>query len=94
MLRQGYGTKVALLASAIQSFGMQMGSPPGNQYRVRARECMEAADRINEAGRRIILLELAQRWLTLADQIDGIEARRQPMGDALLDTPEADQSTH
>jgi len=73
-----------------------MGSrvPPGNQYRVRARECMEAADGINEPGHRIILLELAQRWLMLADQIDKIEARRQPMGDPLLDTPEPDQSTH
>ena len=75
---------------------MQMRSriPPGNQYRVRARECMEAADRINEPGHRIILLELAQRWLMLVDQIDGIEARRQPMGDALLDTPERDPPTH
>jgi len=86
----------SIARSAIQSFGTQMGSgmPSGNQCRVCARECMKAADRINEPGRRIILLELAQRWLMLADQIDGIEARRQPMGDALLDTPESDQPTH
>ena len=67
----------SIARSAIQSFGTQMGSriPPGKQYRVRARECMEAADRLNDPGRRIILLELAQRWLMLADQIDAIEAR-------------------
>jgi len=68
--------------------------PPGNQYRVRARECMEAAARLNDPGRRFVLLELAQRWLMLANQIDGIEARRRPTGDVLLDTPEPDQPTH
>src|SRR5262249_274474 len=69
--------------------GTQMGSKMlrGNEYRVRARECMEAADRLNDPGRRFVLLELAQRWLMLANKIDEIEARRQPTGDAPLDQP-------
>jgi hypothetical protein len=48
---------------------------------------MEAADHATDPGRRVILLELAQRWIMLADQIDEIEAGRQPIGDALLDSP-------
>ena len=35
-------------------------------YRERARECMQAADTMFEADRKVALLELAQRWLRLA----------------------------
>ena len=64
-----------------------MGSriPPGDRFRDRARECMEAGDRAADPGRRVALLELAQRWLMLAGHIDGVEPERQLRGDALLD---------
>ena len=64
-----------------------MGSrvPLGHQYRARARECTEAADRANDAGRRLSLVELAERWLMLADQVDRISSERSVAGDLLLD---------
>ena len=46
---------------------------------------MEAGDRAADPGRRVALLELAQRWLMLADHIDGVEPERQLRGDGLLD---------
>jgi len=48
---------------------------------------MEAAHRLNDPGRRFVLLELAQRWLMLANKIDEIKARRQPTDYVLLDQP-------
>jgi len=41
---------------------------------------MEAADRSSDPGRKVSLLELAERWLRLAQQVHD----RRTMGDALI----------
>jgi hypothetical protein len=41
----------------------------GDEYRELANECMEAADRSSDPGRKVSLLELAGRWLRLAQQV-------------------------
>ena len=51
---------------------------PGDQYRARAKECLEAADAIAD---RENLVELAQRWLMLAEQVEGIQGRNVLMDD-------------
>jgi hypothetical protein len=56
----------------------------GDHYRVRAKECTEAAAHSTEPERRVALLELAQRWQSLAEQADEIERSRVGRGDALL----------
>jgi hypothetical protein len=53
----------------------------GDEYRALAHECMEAADRTSDPGRKISMLELARRWLRLAQQLH----ERRTMGDALID---------
>jgi hypothetical protein len=58
----------------------------GDVYRARALECVEAADLLADPKRKVVLLELAQRWLTLAAQMERMESRRL-QGDALLATP-------
>jgi len=55
----------------------------GDQYRARALECIEAAAAVVASERKLALLELAQRWLNLAAQIEEISLK----GDALLDDP-------
>ncbi len=52
----------------------------GDEYRELAHECMEAADRSSDPGRKVSLLELAERWLRLAQQVHD----RRTMGDALI----------
>lgn len=42
----------------------------GDQYRHRAVECMRAVEVVVEKPRKIALLEVAQRWLNLAEQAD------------------------
>jgi hypothetical protein len=56
----------------------------GDEYRARARECTDAADHAADPERRLSLLELAQRWLVLADQADEMERTRTARGDVLL----------
>ncbi len=58
----------------------------GDQYRQRANECIATADKMTEPERKVGLLELAQRWLRLASQVDHNGLR----GDALLDPPDPD----
>ncbi len=48
----------------------------GDEYRKRANECIAAADKAAEPVRKVSLLELAQRWLRLAFQVDKIEHRK------------------
>jgi hypothetical protein len=48
----------------------------GDEYRKRANECIAAADNAAGPERRVGLLELAQRWLRLAFQVDKIEDRK------------------
>jgi len=66
----------------------------GNEYRQRANECIAAADRVAEPERKVGLLELAQRWLRLAFQVDQIQDPDGFRGDALLGPPDAKQRTH
>ncbi len=46
--------------------------PTGDEYRSRANECIAAADNVTEPERKVSLLELAQRWLRLAFQVEQI----------------------
>jgi hypothetical protein len=59
----------------------------GDEYRKRANECIAAVDKAVEPERKVSLLELAQRWLRLAFQVDRIRDRKGSRGDALLDPP-------
>jgi len=61
--------------------------PSGDEYRSRADECIAAADQITEPERKVSLLELAQRWLRLAFQVEKIKNHNGFKGDALLDPP-------
>jgi hypothetical protein len=38
------------------------------EYRRHAQQCLDAAQRIQDAGERAILLEIAQRWIRLAEK--------------------------
>jgi hypothetical protein len=58
----------------------------GDEYRKLAHECMRAADRSSDPGRKVSLLELAGRWLRLAQQAHD---RGRLWGDALIDVPVA-----
>ena len=58
----------------------------GDNYRARANECIEAAERVADVERKLVLLDLAQRWLSLAGQIDAIADRNDLQGDALTRT--------
>ena len=59
----------------------------GDNFRARANECIEAAERVADVERKLVLLDLAQRWLSLAGQIDAIADRNELRGDVLLDHP-------
>jgi len=66
----------------------------GDQYRAQANECIAAADQATDPKRKISLLQLAQRWLRLAFQVEKIGDDRGARGDALLDPPDTDHPTH
>ncbi len=42
-------------------------------YRLYAANCVELAERISDADRRIFLLRMGQRWARLADQVEKAE---------------------
>jgi len=70
-----------------------MGS--GDEYRERAKECIEAADKAAEPERKVSLLELAQRWLRLAFRLDKIRDREGLRGHVLFgEPPGSDHRTH
>jgi hypothetical protein len=48
----------------------------GDQYRRRAQECCEEAERTADPEKRLSLLEMAQRWTHLAEAVETIEASR------------------
>ena len=52
-----------------------------------------AAEQATDPERKISLLELAQRWMRLAFQVEIIGERNGFKGDALLDPPDADYPT-
>jgi hypothetical protein len=47
------------------------------EYRQHAQECLDAAQRIQNAEQRTILLQIAQRWMHLAEKEDAAEAAQQ-----------------
>ncbi len=57
----------------------------GDQYEARARECIEAADRLTRPENRLALLELARRWMRLAFHLKIVEDRKGVIG-ALLES--------
>ena len=46
----------------------------GNRFRVRADQCLRAANSIADPERKVAQLDLANRWLRLAAQIDKTDA--------------------
>jgi hypothetical protein len=60
----------------------------GGECRARAKECIEAAERAADPESKLVLLDLARRWLCHADQADTIADRQELRGDALLDRPD------
>jgi hypothetical protein len=58
-----------------------------DQYRARANECIAAADHVADPERKVSLLQLAQRWMRLAFQVEKIGNDQGVRGDALLDPP-------
>jgi hypothetical protein len=55
----------------------------GDNYRAQANECVAAAGVVADPERKLVLLELAQRWLGLAGQADTIADRSELRGDIL-----------
>jgi hypothetical protein len=47
----------------------------GNQFRTRADKCFRAANSMADPERKLAHLDLAQRWLRLATQIDRMDAK-------------------
>jgi hypothetical protein len=66
-----------------------MGSK--DDYRDKAYECMQAADRTYDPARKVSLLELAGRWFRLAEQVPD---RIGLTGDVLIDPPGSDHRKH
>jgi hypothetical protein len=57
----------------------------GDEYRELANECVAAAGRTDEPGRKILLLILARRWLRMAQRAQREGDR---VGDVLRDPPD------
>ena len=66
----------------------------GEEYRARAKECIEAADRLTHPENRLALLELARRWMRLAFKVNIVKDREGVNGDALPDPPGSDRRPH
>jgi hypothetical protein len=48
------------------------------QYRQHAQQCLDAAQRIPHAEQRTIMLEIAQRWMRLAEDQDALSSSTEP----------------
>ena len=70
-----------------------MGEMPSGDIPKPREPIIAAADNATEPERKVSLLELAQRWLRLAFQVEKIGERNGFKGDALLDPPDADHPT-
>jgi hypothetical protein len=46
-----------------------------DEYRRKAAQCLELAQRVEEASSKAVLLEMAQSWLELADRVHREESR-------------------
>jgi hypothetical protein len=51
-----------------------------DDYRLKALECAEAAERVSDLQERLTLLEIAQAWFKLADHATGRPEDDQPPG--------------
>ena len=60
---------------------------------MQAIKCMEAADSVIDLERKLVMLELAKRWLDLAAQMDATGDRSE-LGDALLGVTDAKRTRH
>ena len=58
-----------------------------DRFRTQASECIKAANAATAPERKLVLFELAQRWLDLATQTDALYERFTPRGDIFLDRP-------
>jgi hypothetical protein len=54
----------------------------GNKFRARADKCLREANSMADPERKLAHLDLAQRWLRLATQIDNMDV--EPPSDTLL----------
>ena len=52
----------------------------GNRFRVRADQCLRAANSVADPERKVAELDLANRWLRLAAQIDKTDAGARYVG--------------
>ena len=48
------------------------------EYRHKAEEYYRAAEATNDPGQKLALLQMAQRWLSLAERMEAINARAHP----------------
>jgi hypothetical protein len=67
---------------------------PADEYRARAKECIDVAERAADPKRKLSLLELALRWMRLAAKVDETRERKGATGGVLLDPPGTDLRTH
>jgi hypothetical protein len=58
------------------------------EYRLRARQCLEIATHMADLPNRMVLLDMAQAWMLLADQ-----AERNRATDLVYETPPARSAT-
>ena len=58
------------------------GRANANLYRVRAQHCIDIARDTEDASRRLVLVEMAQAWMRLAEQ-----AERNRKTDMVYETP-------
>ena len=66
-----------------------------DRYLQRPIECMRAADAATEPGRKLVLLEIAERWLKFAAQVEYVDDSQSSLyGDALLPTAKPRPPTH
>jgi hypothetical protein len=48
------------------------------EYRQHAQQCLQAAQRIQNAEQRAIMLQIAQRWTLLAEEEDALSSCTEP----------------
>jgi hypothetical protein len=63
-------------------------------YRAIAKECLDVAGRTADLGRKLVLLELAQRWLQVAEEIAQINERNGLRDNLVSDGPSVNHINH
>ena len=64
----------------------------GDRFRARADECINAAHAVTDPVRKLALMDVAQRWLRLAAQIDGEQTQRRRLDHSFGPTQEGPTS--